>query len=62
GDVMIDRMDYTPQIQDILEEMTGARTVPRVFIDGIFFGGCSDLEEAEASGKLKEILSAAGAI
>ncbi|KEP67654.1 UNVERIFIED_CONTAM: glutaredoxin, putative [Hammondia hammondi] len=62
GDVMIDRMDYTPRIQDILEEMTGARTVPRVFIDGMFFGGCSDLEEAEAGGKLKEILSAAGAI
>lgn len=40
------------EYQDILEEITGARTVPRVFIDGKFIGGCSDVQKLHSSGEL----------
>ncbi|CBZ54158.1 hypothetical protein NCLIV_045900 [Neospora caninum Liverpool] len=62
GVVTIEKTACTSQIQDVLERMTGARTVPRIFIGGKFFGGCSDLEEAEADGELQEILAAAAAV
>lgn len=52
-----DRADgYT--IQNILEQMTGARTVPRIFVRGECLGGCSDIKELYNSGKLAEILRA----
>nr|ACU83214.1 glutaredoxin A [Ruditapes philippinarum] len=43
-------------IQDELENMTGARSVPRVFINGKFFGGGDDVKAAASKGKLKEYL------
>ncbi|PFH35059.1 putative glutaredoxin [Besnoitia besnoiti] len=60
--VMIDKLPEMDVIQDALEEMTGARTVPRVFIGGAFFGGCSDLENADEDGTLVRILKLAGAL
>jgi len=44
-------------VQDVLNDMTGARTVPRVFIDGKCIGGGSDTVKMFKSGKLVEILS-----
>ncbi|MDF1747351.1 MAG: glutaredoxin 3 [Alphaproteobacteria bacterium] len=45
------------------EEMTkrapGAETVPQIFIDDVLVGGCDDLMEAEASGKLDKLLGTA---
>jgi len=38
--------------QDALHEMTGARTVPRIFISGQCIGGCDDLTALQMSGKL----------
>ena len=32
--------DEGGEIQDTLQGMTGTRTVPQVFIDGEFIGGC----------------------
>ncbi|KAG8228994.1 hypothetical protein J437_LFUL006942 [Ladona fulva] len=52
-------LDKTPEcfeMQDYLEELTGARTVPRVFIWGICYGGCNDLKNLDRSGKLDKIL------
>jgi len=46
------------QVQDALSDMTGARTVPRVFIDGKCIGGGTDTVQLYKSGKLEEILSA----
>ncbi|CAL8138680.1 unnamed protein product [Orchesella dallaii] len=43
-------------VQDILLEMTGARTVPRVFIDGTCIGGGSDTVALFKSGKLQKML------
>ena len=36
--------------------MTGARTVPRIFIDGKFIGGGSDVEKMYNSGELLKML------
>ncbi|NWU05465.1 GLRX2 protein, partial [Cephalopterus ornatus] len=38
--------------QDILEQMTGGRTVPRVFINGICVGGATDTQRLHDEGKL----------
>jgi len=44
------------QIQDLLREMTGARTVPRVFVDGKCIGGGSDTVQLLKSGELSRML------
>ena len=46
-------------IQDELLVITGARSVPRVFVGGALVGGCDDTLDAFASGRLDELLSAA---
>lgn len=38
------------------------RTVPRVFVGGKFIGGGDDTAKLEASGELKKLLEAAGAL
>jgi len=43
-------------IQDLMLEMTGARTVPRVFIDGKCIGGGSDTVQLFKSGQLQKML------
>ncbi|KAL5109168.1 Glutaredoxin-1 [Taenia crassiceps] len=43
---------HEEEIMDELERMTGARTVPRVFINGKCIGGCDDTIEAYKSGRL----------
>ncbi|KAM6262943.1 glutaredoxin 2 isoform 2-T2 [Spheniscus humboldti] len=40
------------QFQDILEQMTGGRTVPRVFVNGTFLGGATDTQRLHQEGKL----------
>jgi len=44
------------KVQDVLKEMTGASTVPRVFVDGVCIGGGSDTVKLYEDGKLEEIL------
>lgn len=41
-------------IQAVLGEMTGARTVPRVFIDGKFVGGGTDIKRMYEQGTLQK--------
>jgi glutaredoxin len=42
--------------QDYFEQTTGARTVPRVYIDGACIGGNSDFQKLYVqSGKIKEL-------
>jgi len=43
-------------IQDVLNDMTGARTVPRVFVDGTCIGGGDDTVRLEKSGELAKML------
>lgn len=49
-------------IQNVLAELTGGRSVPRVFIGGSFLGGGDETAAAAANGTLVQKLSAVGAI
>ncbi|XP_066992462.1 uncharacterized protein [Anabrus simplex] len=53
----LDTRDDGDDIQDILGEITGARTVPRVFIKGNCVGGGSDVKNLYESGKLESMLN-----
>jgi len=44
------------ELQDFMLEYTGARTVPRVFINRIIVGGSDDLRVMRKSGELKRLL------
>ncbi|XP_076451637.1 uncharacterized protein LOC143287495 [Babylonia areolata] len=52
----LDRMNEGTALQNVLGEITEARTVPRVFINGQCIGGCSELKSLHQSGKLKQML------
>jgi len=44
-------------IQDYLQQKTGQRTVPNIFINQKHIGGCDDLLAAERSGALQKALA-----
>uniref|UniRef100_A0A915PP93 Glutaredoxin domain-containing protein n=1 Tax=Setaria digitata TaxID=48799 RepID=A0A915PP93_9BILA len=48
-------LNYTRQI-------TGSRTLPRIFIGGEFFGGCNELYASKKNGVLEKKLTEIGAI
>ena len=52
----------TEKIQEVLGELTGASTVPRVFINGVCLGGGDDTVKALRNGELATLLKEAGAI
>nr|XP_060617792.1 glutaredoxin-1 [Anolis sagrei ordinatus] len=52
----------TSDIQDYLFQVTGARTVPRVFIGDTCIGGFTDLEGLNKSGELEPLLKKIGAL
>lgn len=49
---MIFVAEKTSQMQDVLKDMTGQRTVPNVFINKQHVGGCTDTEQALSDGTL----------
>lgn len=48
-------------IQDALRDITGGRSVPRVFVGGKFIGGGDDTAALARSGRLAELVAAAKA-
>ncbi|KAK7279471.1 hypothetical protein RJT34_24524 [Clitoria ternatea] len=50
-----------PQLQKVLERLTGQHTVPNVFIGGKHIGGCSDTLKLYRKGELEPLLSEANA-
>uniref|UniRef100_A0A914EJ16 Glutaredoxin domain-containing protein n=1 Tax=Acrobeloides nanus TaxID=290746 RepID=A0A914EJ16_9BILA len=60
--VEIEKHPDVQEIQDYLNELTGGRTVPRVFIGGKFFGGGDDTEKAWKTGELEKRLKESGAL
>lgn len=54
--VELNKLNDGDQIQEILSNMTGGSTVPRVFINGKFVGGCSETASLYKSGKLQDML------
>merc|ERR1712029_916632 len=55
-----DEVDDGAAIQDALEEITGQRSVPNIFIAQKHIGGNSDLQSKK--GQLDDLLKSAGAI
>lgn len=60
--VEIDERDDCTEIQDYMRELTGASSVPRVFINGNCIGGGQETAALDRSGKLSLMLREAGAI
>ncbi|KAH8581624.1 glutaredoxin related [Cryptosporidium sp. chipmunk genotype I] len=54
--LQIDGRADTEEIQDYCKEITGGRTVPRVFIKGKFIGGCDDTLKLLEDGSLNTIV------
>ncbi|XP_054992117.1 glutaredoxin-1 [Sorex araneus] len=50
--VDITATNNTEEVQDYLKQLTGARTVPRVFLGTECIGGCSELVSMHQSGQL----------
>lgn len=57
GLVELDEVEDGSSMQAYLAELTGARTVPRVFIRGECIGGGSETKSLYKSGKLKTMLA-----
>ncbi|KAL9262612.1 Glutaredoxin-C5, chloroplastic-like protein [Drosera capensis] len=51
-----------PQLQKVLERLTGQHTVPNVFIGGKHIGGCTDTVKLHHKGALEQLLSEANAM
>lgn len=50
-----------PQLQKVLERLTGQHTVPNVFVGGQHIGGCTDTVKLYRKGELEGMLAAANA-
>jgi monothiol glutaredoxin len=49
-----------PEVREGIKQFTNWPTIPQVFIDGKFVGGCDIVKAMYASGELKKTLEAAG--
>ncbi|XP_055966589.1 glutaredoxin 2 isoform X2 [Sorex fumeus] len=54
--VELDMVEYGNQFQDVLYRMTGAKTVPRIFVNGTFIGGATDTHRLHSEGKLLPLI------
>ncbi|EEA07571.1 glutaredoxin family protein [Cryptosporidium muris RN66] len=52
----IDRHPNMEEIQDYCLKITGARSVPRVFVNGSCIGGCDDTISKLSDGSFKKLL------
>ncbi|KAI1301898.1 Glutaredoxin-1 [Halotydeus destructor] len=50
------------EIQSYMRDLTGANTVPRVFIDGTCIGGGDDTQRLHETGELKKMLQDLGVL
>ena len=48
-----------PQVRDGIKRYTNWPTIPQVFIDGKFVGGCDIVHELHERGELKDLLTTA---
>jgi glutaredoxin 3 len=64
--IELNQEDDGDDIQNALQQMTGQRTVPNIFINRVHIGGNSDLEAVVKNGKngkkIEELLQEAGAL
>lgn len=57
--IELDQLKHCDEIQSALGSLTGARTVPRVFIKGDCIGGCDDTAQAHKEGRIEKLLTIA---
>lgn len=55
--IEIENRSDCDEIQSVLGVMTGARSVPRVFVKGQFIGGGTDVQKLAKGGELQKMLS-----
>jgi len=60
--IEIEKRPDCAEIQAYMRELTGASSVPRVFIEGNCIGGGDDTQALHESGELRRILEKAGVI
>ncbi|XP_052860831.1 uncharacterized protein LOC128267917 [Anopheles cruzii] len=53
----LDERNDGDEVQAVLGELTGAKTVPRVFISGNFVGGGTDIKKMYDDGRLEKLLA-----
>lgn len=53
---VVNLTDYPGRIDEMLERVPGARTVPQILIDGKHIGGCDELYALHEKGELKPLL------
>lgn len=56
-DIQEIRVDLDPTQRDIMQQKTGRRTVPQIYIDDFHVGGFDDLAALEQAGKLAPLLN-----
>ncbi|XP_047231302.1 glutaredoxin 2 isoform X1 [Girardinichthys multiradiatus] len=54
--IELDQHNDGKRLQEALAQMTGARTVPRVFVNGSCIGGGSDTKQLHQQGKLLPLI------
>eukprot|EP00308_Calcidiscus_leptoporus_P023442 CAMPEP_0119379876 /NCGR_PEP_ID=MMETSP1334-20130426/54466_1 /TAXON_ID=127549 /ORGANISM="Calcidiscus leptoporus, Strain RCC1130" /LENGTH=156 /DNA_ID=CAMNT_0007399509 /DNA_START=18 /DNA_END=488 /DNA_ORIENTATION=- len=54
--IELDLMEGGSELQQALTALSGQRTVPNVFVNGLHVGGNDDTQAVARSGKLKEML------
>ncbi|CAH1098930.1 unnamed protein product [Psylliodes chrysocephalus] len=55
-EIVLDRRDDGEEIQRILGELTGSRTVPRIFINNTCLGGCTECKRLFETGELQKLI------
>ncbi len=51
------RVDLQPELRVEMMEKTGRRTVPQIYINGVYVGGYDDLAALDQAGGLVELLA-----
>ncbi|MDO8988739.1 MAG: glutaredoxin 3 [Sideroxyarcus sp.] len=51
------RIDLQPEMQEIMIQKTGRRTVPQIYINGEHVGGYDDMAALDRAGKLDAMLN-----
>jgi glutaredoxin 3 len=51
------RVDLHPELRAEMMEKTGRRTVPQIYINGVYVGGYDDLAALDQAGGLDELLA-----
>ncbi|KAL5603796.1 hypothetical protein FOVSG1_006546 [Fusarium oxysporum f. sp. vasinfectum] len=62
GLLELDEVSEGSALQDALEQMSGQRTVPNVYIKQRHIGGNSDVQSLMSAGKLANLIKEAGAV